>query len=216
MLAEKSLSLQSHYKRELMGEVTEQDEKALEMARQIRTLVTQLQVMGRNDLLLRAISVPTLEQLRIEAARGTLSRLIITRDYHIILEDGNREVQLTPIHRAVYLLFLRHVEGIEFKRISEYRSELSDIYRRITHATDNSRIDDSISRLVNPLDNALNEKCSRIKSAFSSLMDEYSASYYIIGSQSSRIVASSAKMWYRRLKLITLPRELVVYECGKI
>lgn len=48
----------------------------------IKTLSSQLLVEGRNDLLLKAISVPVLEQLRIEAARATLSPLLITEDYH--------------------------------------------------------------------------------------------------------------------------------------
>lgn len=168
--------------------------------------------MGRTDLLLRAITVPTLEQLRTEAARGTLSRLIVTKDYRLVLENDMREVQLSPIHRAVYLLFLRHEEGIEFKRMSEYRDELAEIYRGISHLTDDNKIAESVGRLTNPLDNALNEKCSRIKAAFCSMMDDYSASYYIIGSQSARMLPNSPKIWFRRLKLIGLPRNLVVYE----
>lgn len=196
------------------GNITNDD--AILMARQVRALVDRLQVLGRTDLLLRAISVPTLEMLLTEAARGTLSKLIITKDYRLVLANGNREVALSPIHRAVYLLFLRHTEGIEFKRISEFRDELSAIYKRITHQLDNNRIEESIDRLVNPLDNALNEKCSRIKAAFCALMDDYSASYYIIGSQSARMNPKSPKIWYRRLKLITLPRELVVYECDRL
>lgn len=182
------------------------------MVRQVRLLVNQLQVMGRTDLLLRAITVPTLELLRTEAARGTLSKLIITKDYRLILANGNREVSLSPIHRAVYLLFLHHIEGIEFKQLSEYRDELFDIYKRIMPDGDTDKMKDSVNRLTNPLDNAINEKCSRIKSAFSALLDEYSASYYIIGSQSARMLPNSPRVWYRRLKLITLPRELVVYE----
>ena len=71
---------------------------------------------------------------------------------------------------------------------------------------------ETVERLTNPLDNAINEKCSRIKSAFTVLMDDYSASYYIIGSQAERIDPSSPRRWFRRLKVITLPRKLVVYE----
>ena len=73
-----------------------------------------------------------------------------------------------------------------------------------------SKIEETVNRLVNPLDNAINEKCSRIKRAFTSLMDEYSASYYIIGSHTLRHVSGSSRVWYERLKVITLPRHLVV------
>ena len=41
-----------------------------EKAALVKQLSTQLLTEGRTDLLLKAISVPVLEQLRIEAARG--------------------------------------------------------------------------------------------------------------------------------------------------
>lgn len=197
------------------------DERARLIARQIRELVKKLQVMGRDDLLLQAITVPTLEQLRTEAARGTLRRLIVKRDGRLFLE-GNKnignvsnntvEVQLSPVHRAVYLLFLRHEEGIEFKRLSEYHDELLSLYDRICPEGDQDKKRETVERLTNPLDNAINEKCSRIKSVFTSLMDDYSASYYIISSQSKQFDPTSPRRWFRRLKVITLPRNLVVYE----
>ena len=95
-----------------------------EMARQIRLLAGQLLQAGRQDLLLHAIGVPLVEELRIEAAKGRLSRLVITEDYRFVLEDYHKEVELQPVHKAVYLLFLAHPEGIEFKRLAEYREEL--------------------------------------------------------------------------------------------
>lgn len=188
------------------------EKKVLEMAQQVRYLTNKLVALGRYDLLVQAITVPTLEQLRIEAARGTLSKLIITADYQLVLERYNRVVELSPVHRALYLLFLNHPEGIEFKYLRDYRDELYDIYERIANRMDKEKIEETVNRLTNPLDNAINEKCSRIKAAFNSLMDEYSASYYIISSHTTRIVEGSPKIWYSRLKLITLPRNLVVYQ----
>ena len=58
---------------------------AEEKAAQVRVLSTELLAEGRTDLLLKAISVPVLEQLRIEAARATLSHLVITKDFRFIL-----------------------------------------------------------------------------------------------------------------------------------
>lgn len=192
------------------GEDKEQD--VLEIAQQVRYLTNKLVALGRYDLLVQAITVPTLEQLRIEAARGTLSKLIVTADYQFVLERYNRVVELSPVHRALYLLFLNHPEGIEFKYLRDYREELYGIYERIANRMDKEKIEETVDRLTNPLDNAINEKCSRIKAAFNSLMDEYSASYYIISSHTTRIVEGSPKIWYSRLKLITLPRNLVVYQ----
>ena len=182
-----------------------------EIAREIRRLIGQLQIAGRNDLLLHAVGVPLLEELRIEAAKGKLSRLVITKDYRFILEDYHQEVELQPVHKAVYLLFLAHPEGIEFKRLADYREELTRYYMATAKMMDKEKIIEGVDHLVNPLDNAINEKCSRIKKVFLDMMDEYTASYYIISSHTQKHVAGSSRIWYERLKIITLPRELVTY-----
>ena len=185
-----------------------------ELAQEVRNLVSQLQASGRKDLLLHAIGVPLLEELRIEAAKGKLSRLVITKDYRFILEDYNhKEVDLQPVHKAVYLLFLAHPEGIEFKRLADYREELTRYYTATAKMLDREKIIEGVDHLINPLDNAINEKCSRIKKVFLDMMDEYSASYYIISSHTQKHIAGSSRIWYERLKVITLPRALVVSLC---
>ena len=182
-----------------------------EAAQEVRRLVGELQAEGRYDLLLKAVGVPLLEELRIEAAKGRLSRLVITEDYRFILTDyNNKEVELQPVHKAVYLLFLAHPEGIEFKRLADYRKELTRYYMATAKLMDKEKIIEGVDHLVNPLDNAINEKCSRIKKVFLELMDEYTASYYIISSHTQKHIAGSSRIWYERLKVITLPRELVV------
>ena len=173
-------------------------------------LAEQLQREGRTDLLLKAIGVPMLEELRIEAAKGQLSRLMITQDYRFVLTDYGQEVELQPVHKAVYLLFLAHPEGIEFKRLADYREELTGYYMQTAKMMDKEKIMEGVDHLVNPLDNAINEKCSRIKKAFLELMDEYRASYYIISGHTQKHFAGSSRVWYERLKVIKLPRELVV------
>ena len=186
-----------------------------ERAQELRRLVAQLEAEGRRDLLLKAIGVPLLEELRIEAAKGKLSRLVITKDYRFILADYNhQEVELQPVHKAVYLLFLAHPEGIEFKQLADYREELTHYYMTTAKLMDKEKILEGVDHLVNPLDNAINEKCSRIKKVFLDMMDEYTASYYIISSHTQKHILGSSRIWYQRLKLITLPRELVVPERG--
>ena len=180
---------------------------AEERALEVKRLAERLAAEGRKDLLLRAIGVPLLEELRIEAARGELSRLVITEDYRFILIDYHKEVELQPVHKAVYLLFLAHPEGIEFKRLADYREELTGYYLKTARWMDREKIVESVDKLTNPLDNAINEKCSRIKKAFLDLMDEYRASYYIISGHTKKHLGG--RVWYERLKTITLPRELV-------
>ena len=188
--------------------MAEQRQTVEEVVLEVRRLTEQLVRAGRKDLVLKAIGVPLLEELRIEAARGKLSRLVITDDYRFILADyNNTEVELQPVHKAVYLLFLNHPEGIEFKRLTEYREELLNIYMKTARWMDKEKIVESVDKLVDPLDNAINEKCSRIKKVFLDLMDEYRANYYIISGHTQKHIAG--RVWYERLKVITLPRELV-------
>jgi hypothetical protein len=181
-----------------------------ERAQEVKRLVSHLRSEGRIDLLLHAIGVPLLEELRIEAAKGRLSRLVITKDYRFILEDYQKEVELQPVHKAVYLLFLAHPEGIEFKRLADYRDELLRYYMATGKMMDKEKVIESVDHLVNPLDNAINEKCSRIKKVFLDMMDEYTASYYIISSHTHKHIEGSTRIWYERLKIITLPRVLVI------
>ena len=184
-----------------------------EIANELSQLVKKLVDGGRNDLLLRAIGVPLLEKLRIEAARARLSRLLITKDYRFLLIDyDNREVVMNPVHKAVYLLFLNHPEGIEFKKLCDYRDELQGYYMATAKLMDKQTISESVDMLVDPLNNSINEKCSRIKSVFLSMMDIYTASFYIVSSHTQKHVEGSNKIWYERLKVITLPRNMVVWE----
>lgn len=183
------------------------------IADEVARLVKELVAAGRNDLLLRAVGVPVLEELRKEAARRRLCRLLITRDYRFfLLGEQRREVVLNPVHKAVYLLFLAHPEGIEFKRLSDFREELLGYYMATARLMDKEAIRESVDMLVDPLNNSINEKCSRIKKVFLELMDEYTASYYIISGHTQKRIEGSARIWYERLKVITLPRELVVRE----
>lgn len=184
-----------------------------EIAEELSQLVRELVAAGRNDLLLRSIGVSVLEELRIEAAKSRLSRVLVTRDYRIILVDyDNREVEMTPVHKAVYLLFLNHPEGIEFKKLSDYRDELLGYYMATAKLMDKQTITESVDMLVNPLNNSINEKCSRIKSIFLGMMDQYTANYYIISGHTQKHFAGSSKIWYERLKNIKIPRELVIRE----
>lgn len=182
-----------------------------EMAAEVKRLASQLNTMGRNDLLLKAVGASLLEELKLEAAKTRLSRLVITEDYQFILTDyQNKEIELQPVHKAVYLLFLAHPEGIEFKRLGDYKDELTRYYLATAKTLDKEKVIEGVAHLVNPLDNAINEKCSRIKKVFLDMMDEYTASYYIISGHTKKHVAGSSRIWYERLKVITLPRELVV------
>lgn len=183
-----------------------------EIAEELRSLVNRLQRMDRHDLLLRAISVPMLERLLIEAERAKLSRLTITKDFRFLLSDYDTEVLISPIHKALYILFLNHPDGIEFKDLPDHKAELMAIYGAMLPSADPEKTADTVNRLTDPTDNSINEKCARIKTAFAELMDKYRLTYYMISSHTTRYFDSSSRVWFKRLKMITLPRHLVTVE----
>ena len=129
-----------------------------------------------------------------------LSKLTITKDYAIMLSDYNKEVKMEPIVKAIYLLYLNHPEGIAFKYLPDYREELTRIYVNLKPLGLNDRVIRSIEDVTNPLLNSINEKCSRIRAAFQSLVDASLVDQYIIIGKSGEA------------KKITLPRDLVVWE----
>lgn len=133
--------------------------------------------------------------------KAQLSRLVITKDHRIMLPDYNDiEVNMEPLIKAVYILFLKHPEGIVFKELTDYREELLDIYKRLKPMGLNKRTIQSIEDVTNPLLNSINEKCARIRSAFIKKFDEGLAkNYYVTGERGEA-------------KKITIDRDLVVWE----
>lgn len=166
------------------------DEVAI-LIEEVRERVARLHQYGVSQKLL----------LKMLDTSPKLSRVIITKDYRIILpEYGNIEIKMEPLNKAVYLLFLRHEKGIIFKHLSDYEQELLEIYTKLKPMGINDKVRKSIGDICNPCLNSINEKCARIRGAFISQFDESLAkNYFITG--------------YRGYpKGIKLPRKLVVWE----
>ena len=73
------------------------------------------------------------------------SRLTITKEGSVMLTDYNKEVAMEPLTKAVYLLFLKHPEGIAFKELPDYRDELLELYAKIRTNGINDRVVKSIA-----------------------------------------------------------------------
>lgn len=147
----------------------------------------------------RGISQYILEQLIHPDDR--LSRLVITKDYRLLLPDyNNMEIKMEPLVKAVYLLFLNHPEGILFKNLPDFREELTSIYNKVKSSGLTDRSLQSIEDVTNPLLNSINEKCARIRGAFVGEFDDRMARYYYIDGMRGEV------------KKISLPRNLIVWE----
>ena len=139
-------------------------------------------------------------QQMIKSKDDKLSRLLITKDYRIILKDYNdMEIKMTPLPKALFLLFLKHQEGIILKHLPDYAKELNELYKKVkpTYSFDSYS---SISKVTDPTANSINENIARIRAAFVSQFHERLAKhYYVVGNRGEA-------------KKIDLPRELVIWE----
>lgn len=162
-----------------------------DLMEEVRERIAKLRQRGIAEYLLEQLIHPD----------NRLSRLVVTKDYRIVLPDYNdMEIKMEPLVKAVYLLFLRHPEGIMFKFLPDYREELARIYADLRPVGLTDKALQSIEDVTNPLLNSINEKCARIRGAFVGQFDDYMARHYYIDGLRGEV------------KKIDLPRNLVVWE----
>lgn len=163
-----------------------------EIIAEISRMAKQLRKDGIEGYVLH-LMVPT---------KDMLSRMVINDKYDVILPDfDNMVIKMSPLPKTVYFLFLKHEEGIAYKDMIDHREELGSIYKKITNRTSTDVIDSSLDKLTDPLNNSLNEKCSRIREAFEGHMDTKLADNYCVTGERADI------------RQIALPRSLVEWQC---
>ena len=120
--------------------------------------------------LLEAMGLIRKRLAEIEALEGMDEgeRIRVTKDCRILLPDRfDTEIRLRPLVKTVFLLFLRHPEGIRFGDLPAYRNELMDLYMGITRRSSGPETEASIDRLIDPRDNSIHEKASNLAAALS-------------------------------------------------
>ena len=129
-------------------------------------------------------------------------QLIVTEDFNIVLaEEQPVEVEMEPLVKAIYLLFLSHPEGIVLKYLPDHRAELTRIYLLLRPAGMTDRVKKSIMDVTNPTLNSINEKCARIRKIFSGVLPKNVAKYYAISGKRGEA------------KKIDLVRANVIWKC---
>ena len=157
----------------IIDEYGEFDEHTDLLVKEIKERIDALRNYGVNTMFLHDI---------IDEGEH-VSSLYITKDYRIILPDyDNMEITIPDLPKAVFLLFLKHPEGIRFKELPEYYEELLQIYLNLNPMGSRQRQENSIKSVTDPLGNSINEKCARVREAFISKFDDRLAkNYYITG-----------------------------------
>lgn len=129
-----------------------------------------------------------------------LSRLRVTEKGRLLLVDrNNAEVKVQTIGRALYILYLRHEEGIALTELADFRDELLEIYATISSYNDVERLQKTVDNLVDFVGSTINPLLSRIKKSFTALLGEHAKDYWIEGNASGK-------------KTVNLPRSLVIDE----
>lgn len=113
-----------------------------------------------------------------EPASPTL--LYIDDMYNIVLPtQGNAVIKMEPLPKSLYILLLRHPEGIILKNISNYRHELEFIYRRVSTRNNNTVIKRLMTQITIPHNNMLHKNISIIRTAFTTTLGSEAARNYI-------------------------------------
>lgn len=153
---------------------------------QLRFLNEDSFIAGLNIDELEALQL--VELIRMARQRLTLLQgnralqIEITRDLRILLpERDGREIVLKPLCKVLFLLFLAHPEGIDFKHIARYEDEMMSYYQRISHRLDAHGMRDSIHRILDPDSNCLNTYRTALTRALERYIDEEMVGQYVIG-----------------------------------
>ena len=107
--------------------------------------------------------------------------LYIDKHYNISLGGADGHVlALRPLVKTLFILFLKHPEGILLKQRDAYREELEKIYCVISPNTDRDDVKARVARLVDLQDNSFSEKASVLNARLEEMLPEGIASDYQI------------------------------------
>ena len=152
---------------------------------------------------LKAYGVDEAEIVAAMNEEELFPQLIVTEDYKVVLAGEQPvEVEMEPLVKAVYLLFLLHPEGIVLKCLPDYRKELTNLYLLLRPYGLTDRVIQSIEDVTNPTLNSIHEKCARIRRIFSQVLPRSVARYYAISGKRGEA------------KKIDLVRANVIWKCN--
>ncbi len=129
--------------------------------------------------------------------------LQIDLNYKICFSDEAGELKLEPLHKALYILFLRNLNGILLSDLYLYKNDLLEYYRMLSNSENLERMSKSVNQLVDIRENSIHEKISKINRIIENLFLESKTGvdpkpYFISGARGSakRILLPAAKiMW---------------------
>lgn len=111
-------------------------------------------------------------------SKGETSCLEISNDGSVTMIDYNVTLEMEPMLKAIYILFLRHPEGIVFANLPKYANEVELIVNRL--GIDDEETLELLSAALNPNTDIIDHICGLIYSHYREFMDDKAAAQYII------------------------------------
>lgn len=159
----------------------ELDEETKQKIKAINTKIAELKETGKYIFIL-----PIIEKFLEEEKKGLevtdyISPVNIAVNLTITLPKFNNfEINFSTLTKCVYLLFLKHDDGIYLEDLKNYKQELLNFYKRLSNRNDFDKMILSIDKLVDTNTNEIYVHLSRIKSFFYKNFNQQIAEKYII------------------------------------
>lgn len=132
---------------------------------------------------------------KMTLANDKISHLMVNNDCKIVLQDYNETVLKVggPLPTSLYILFLRHPEGILLKDIENYRKELMDIYCLVANKVSAEAA--CVIQITTPTDPRINQEISRIRRTVKAHIPvgDLAEAYSIIGERGNLFYIPIAK-----------------------
>jgi hypothetical protein len=156
-------------------------------------LIHEKRLLGAGEMIVKQV-------FHIEQRFSRLFILLSSPCFVDFIDYNEKRIYMSNKQCVVYMLFINHPEGIMFKDLYKYKSELVDLCKRISKRDISPQDESDINDIIDPDSNSINTICSQISSGFISLFDERVAkNYYITGDAATP-------------KKITLDRKLVTFK----
>lgn len=103
---------------------------------------------------------------RISAVPARSAIEVIGPKMDLWLPEFRRSIKMQATPKALYLLYLRHPEGIPYESLDEYRQELMDNYNAVKGDKTAGQLQEHFDRLLNIADlSSLRQQISRMRGA---------------------------------------------------
>lgn len=123
---------------------------------------------------------------------------------------SDKEVKMSYLPKTVYIFFLLHHSGVEFKNLDNYLKELYQIYQIVSEEKniEAGKIKKSLNNLVEPGNNRIYEICSVVRKTLSEILPAELVTQYAItgkwgGLHRIKAKRSLLEIRHEKLKQIT-------------